>query len=352
MKLETCLLAHTFKQNKHTVNGSYLSEKLDGMRCLWIPFTRGMKKKDVPFANNAKDDRLIHEEICTGLWSRYSNVIHAPDWWLDDMPNVILDGELYSTTLPRQDLMSIVKKKNHKVDDLAWSEVDFFAFAMPHYTMLFQDGHIYNANIDIYRKGVIDWARKYIPDLDYHSKDPLIFRQEVTLLNRHCGGNAIVLGQEKLPIGEEKAMARLMDFLDEVTDGGGEGVMTRSSYHTWSPRRSHELIKFKKLQDSEATVMGYTTGKITEKDSKHRGRMGALTVETDAGVRFELSGFTDAERELDSDRAKQWAWDHPDSVLASEHHCKAFPRGTRITFRYRGVSKDGVPNEARYWRKR
>ena len=351
MKKESVLLAQTYKQGKYSIAGSYLSEKLDGMRCLWIPFTRGMRKADVPFANTAKDERLVNEEICTGLWSKYMNVIHSPDWWLDDMPNVIIDGELYSSTLPRQDLMSIIKKKNKNMESERWSDVEFYAFSIPFYRSLFSDGRIYNANIDITYRGVDKWMEPFLKELDYHPKSPLMMRQEVELLNMKVSSpSTVIVEQEKLPFGEDLALDRVFSRLDEVTDAGGEGLMVRKAFHIYSSCRSHDLIKFKKLQDAEGEVVGYTTGKLTEKDSRNLGRLGALTIKLANGRTFELSGFTDDEREFITPDLRQWACDNPDSRVPDHMEHPIFRRGTVISYRYRGVTQDGIPTEARYWR--
>ena len=36
------------------------------------------------------------KKASSGLWSRYGNPIVAPDWWLDQLPNCPLDGELWA----------------------------------------------------------------------------------------------------------------------------------------------------------------------------------------------------------------------------------------------------------------
>lgn len=82
--------------------------------------------------------------------------------------------------------------------------------------------------------------------------------------------------------------------------------------------------KLKPLLDAEARVVGHVPGK-----GRLSGMLGALRVETPAGVRFELgSGFSDAERR-----------DPP-------------PLGALVTYQYRSLSRDGVPRFASYQRRR
>ena len=89
-------LAKEIDYKKNSLGGNYLSEKLDGQRGLWDGgITRGMPIRAVPWANVEKEDRLVEDRISTGLWSRYGHPIQAPDWWLDNLPNIPLDGELY-----------------------------------------------------------------------------------------------------------------------------------------------------------------------------------------------------------------------------------------------------------------
>ena len=89
--------------------------------------------------------------------------------------------------------------------------------------------------------------------------------------------------------------------------------------------------------------------------------MGAMVLTLDNGKRLELSGFTDAERFLGYSEAdkegrsdadvRQWAEQHPETECPEWMEATNFPRGTRVSFKYRGLTDAGIPNEARYWRK-
>jgi len=79
--------------------------------------------------------------------------------------------------------------------------------------------------------------------------------------------------------------------------------------------RSATLLKVKPYDDAEATVIAHEPGQ-----GKYRGRLGALRVRTDEGKEFSVgSGFTDAQRES------------PPAV------------GTVITYRFRGLTAEGLP---------
>src|SRR5258708_2990950 len=84
-------LADTYDAARHEIAGFYISEKLDGTRCVWDGgLTRGVPTTDVPWANTtdpktgAPKDKV--KPVATGLWSRYGNPIMAPDWFLNALP--------------------------------------------------------------------------------------------------------------------------------------------------------------------------------------------------------------------------------------------------------------------------
>jgi len=88
--------------------------------------------------------------------------------------------------------------------------------------------------------------------------------------------------------------------------------------------RSDSILKYKKHDDAEARVVGYTPGR-----GKYEGMVGALIVEDEQGLRFRLgSGLSDALRA------------EPPSV------------GSWVTYRYNGLTVTGLPRFARFVRMR
>jgi len=187
--------------------------------------------------------------------------------------------------------------------------------------------------------------------------------------------------QTQLPFGTDDAVAVIGLSLEDVIRDGGEGLVLRHTTGIWYPERSHNLLKVKQRDDMEGIVRGYITGRETDKGSKLRGLMGALILELPNGKRMELSGFTDQERELSmrdnvpwtdeifeiqhdmntweqsldslpNSIAYQWAYKYPEKEVPKCIEAKAFPRGTEISFKYRGKTEDGIPQEAAYWRER
>lgn len=349
-KRQFLMLAHPFKPGKHAAPGWLMSEKLDGQRAFWDGgVSRGVLKSEVPWANTAKDSRYVTPPVATGLWSRYGNVIHAPDAFLDALPKMPLDGELFIRRGRggRQELSSIIKKL--VPSKTGWERVRFYCFDIPPLERVFQDGRI---NVPNYQK-LLHRSLDWIEDRDftylYRPPEKLRFRSVVKILEKRLAGNDIALAHEQveLPYQTEKAHGLLEEELNRITDLGGEGLMVRNPASQWVPERSHQLLKIKKLHDAEATVTGYTTGRQTDKGSKLLGLMGALIVRLANGKTLELSGFTDEERRLSD---PEWAAAHPGEVCPDHVEAVHFPRGSAITFRYRDVTRDGIPQEARFWR--
>ncbi|OYX27929.1 MAG: DNA ligase [Hydrogenophilales bacterium 32-62-9] len=118
--------------------------------------------------------------------------------------------------------------------------------------------------------------------------------------------------------------AELMRRLDAVVKAGGEGLMLHRADAPYLTGRSDVLLKLKPWQDAEAVVVGYKPGK-----GKYQDMTGALEMEMPDGRRFHMgSGLSDALRRQPP------------------------PIGTRITYRYQHLTKNGMPRFPRYLRVR
>lgn len=153
--------------------------------------------------------------------------------------------------------------------------------------------------------------------------DPAPFAQRATRLQALVAATAAphLHAIAQSPVDSRAALdARLRSVLKS----GGEGLMLHHMQARYQGGRSDALLKYKPVADAEARVIGYRPGR-----GKYAGLVGAVLVEDDAGRRFALgSGLSDADRR------------HPPPV------------GTRITYRYNGVTAHGTPRFARYLRVR
>lgn len=323
---EFLMLAKPFNQ-KTNILGWFASEKLDGMRAFWDGgITRGRRKADIWWANH---DRDIRDDVCTGLWSRYGNVIHAPDDWLDHLPpNVMLDGELWMGRGRFQETVSITKRSVNIED---WSEIRYMIFDKPSKDAFLIEGKIHNPNF-----------KKVFPKNIVKTGGATPFMTVVSQLPDYENYVVRVVEQNRIT-----DVTLVNNLLNQVVDNGGEGLIIRHPTSIWIPYRMSQVMKLKPWEDSEGTVVGYITGRIGV-EGKLRGMLGALILDWN-GKRLELSGFNDSERYLNEELSK-WAWDNPETEF--QQSLPQFPLGSKVTFKYRELTKDGIPKEARYWRKR
>lgn len=112
--------------------------------------------------------------------------------------------------------------------------------------------------------------------------------------------------------------------LAAVVRDGGEGLMLHRADAPYETGRSAALLKLTPWLDAEARVVAHLPGR-----GKFAGMLGALRVEMPDGRRFSLgSGFSLAER-----RAPP-------------------PVGAQVTYRYRELTRHGLPRFPRYLRVR
>ncbi|MBP6294722.1 MAG: DNA ligase, partial [Hydromonas sp.] len=205
----------------------------------------------------------------TQLISRQGNVFAAPDWFTADFPKIPLDGELWMGRGTFETLSGAVRKTTPV--DSEWRAIRLMVFDMP------EQAGDFNQRLETLRRM---FAQKHSP--------------YITLV-----------AQEKLP--SQKA---LMARLDEVVNAGGEGLMLHLGSAPYRGVRSDDLLKLKRFEDAEATVLAHIAG-----TGKYQGAMGALLVQTSAGVQFKIgTGFSDAQRK------------NPP------------PIGSDITYRYRSIT--------------
>jgi DNA ligase-1 len=259
---------------------------------------------------------------------------------LDQLPPHPLDGELFAGRGKWQELSTIVKRLTP--DDVAWGKVKYHVFDIPSYFALFQSGLINNPNFkkEFDQETLLTWAK-------FKTKAQMWYWNLKETFRRLDGlSNEVIVPVEQRPI------ESVDDYLTDVLHQGGEGLVLRDPRSYWEPKRSRTMLKVKLENDAEATVIGYTWGRQTDKGSKLLGRMGALVCSF-RGLMFELSGFTDDERIMtplegaDPDEG----YNFPGQRTSNRWTNLSFPLGSTVTFKYRELSDGGIPKEARFWRR-
>ncbi len=239
----------------------------------------------------ALEDYWVSEKLdgARALWDgqslrfRSGRTVPAPAWFVAGLPPEPLDGELWLGRGRFAELSGIVRRQQPREDE--WRQVRFMVFEQP------------------------DGAGSFTERVE--RLKAIVARASVPWLQ-------VV---EQFRVADRAA---LQARLDAVVAAGGEGLMLHRADAPYLTGRSDALLKLKPRLDAEATVVAHLPGR-----GRLTGMMGALLVETAAGVRFQLgTGFTDAER-----RAPP-------------------PVGAQVTFVYRELTRDGVPRFASYWRRR
>lgn len=331
--------AATYNPKKHTIGPDWLiSEKLDGRYFIWDGgVSTGMSTKLIPWANIAKDK---YETFSTGMWSSLGKVVYAPSFIVDQLMSYpyLLEGELYLGRGRFQECMSITKKINN-VDIEKWKGIKLKIFGAPLIRNFLTPRVISKTSVVIPVPARQQWIDKGMRDLVDMGCASSQFADQYNFLESRIPWTSD--GNIELVNYHQRGNGNIHDIMKIVCDQGGEGLMYRSPKDVWVPKRVDTIIKHKPWIDDEGYVIGYVAGK-EGKTGKMLGMIGALMVES-LGKRFELSGLTDEERSFS-----------PHEEMIPGEQCVGlsphFPLGKKITYRYRELSVDGVPKEARYHR--
>jgi len=201
-----------------------VSEKLDGVRAFWTG---------------------------TQLLTRAGHPIAAPSWFVDALPHVPLDGELWGGRRTFDATSGTVRSAI--ADEAAWRRLRYMVFDAP------------AAGGD--------------------------FELRSTQL-QHILAATNVQWLQAIAQRRFDRSTTLAEELQRIEALGGEGLMLHRATSLYRPGRSDDLLKVKSAFDAEARVIGYEPGK-----GKYAGLVGALIVEGDDGKRFKVgSGLSDTER--------------------------------------------------------
>ena len=247
-----------------------ISEKYDGIRAIW------------------KDGKLQ---------TRNGNPIHAPEWFTRSLPNVWLDGELWSK---RQDFEFVSSAVSKIIpEDEQWKQLTYMVFDAPNNTQTFQQ------RVERYTQLVNDINVSYIKPIAQHR-----------LENN----------------------AALSSMLETYVNAGAEGVMLHRADAMFGDGRTDNLLKLKPYMDAEAIVLAHLPGK-----GKYTGMLGALKVQLKV---------TSIEHEVDDVSAtvfKPIVFKIGTGFTDDER--KNSPKiGDVITFKYHGLSKNNIPRFASFLR--
>jgi DNA ligase-1 len=218
------------------------------------------------------------------LWTRGGEPIRAPAWftagWPSDQP---LDGELWAGHGAFEQASGAARRQ--EPDDMQWQLLRYLVFDLPQHPGPFTER--------------LKALNALIPSI----------------------GHPWVQAVEQVRVADAAA---LQARLAAVVAAGGEGLMLHRGEAPYRAARTGDLLKLKTHDDAEARVVAHLPGR-----GRNEGRLGALLVETPAGLRFRIgTGFTDAQRAAPP------------------------PIGAWVTYAYNGHTANGVPRFARFLRER
>ncbi len=258
-------------------------------------------------------DAAFGEKLALMLASRYHQGIDVGDYWVSEK----LDG-----VRARWDGNHLVSRGGYRFAAPSWFTEKFPSAPL--------DGELwigrgrYDEVSGIVRKMTAHdgWqqVRLMVFDLPQHEEGFTRRLQSMQQLVEQAGSPYIaVINQYRVADNDE-----LMQRLQSVIDAGGEGLMLHRATALYSNGRTNELLKLKQFSDAEATVIGYRPGK-----GMFSGMTGSLKLRNDDGVVFFVG-----------------------SGLTMEQRTDPPPISSRITYRYQGFTKNGVPRFAVFLRVR
>lgn len=201
-----------------------VSEKLDGVRAIW-------------------DGK--------SLKTRSGRVINAPAWFVDALPAMALDGELWIARQRFDEVSGIVRRELPL--DAEWRKVRYMLFELPGASGTFEQ------RVE-QMQAIITKAN--VPWLQVIEQRPAVNREN------------------------------LKKWLARVVKQGGEGLMLHRADALYETGRSDTLLKLKPSLDAEGVVVRHLPGK-----GKYEGMMGALEIRLADGKLLRLgSGFSDIQR--------------------------------------------------------
>ncbi|WP_373034686.1 DNA ligase [Sulfurimonas sp.] len=201
------------------------------------------------------------------LISRSGKVFSAPAFFIKDFPKHELDGELWSK---RGDFSNISSIVNQKKAHSGWMDLTYNIFEVP------------------------------------NSAGNLLQRLENVKTTKYLK----VIKQIKV-----KDKKHLSEFLKNIENKGGEGVVVRDGSLNYYTGRDNNALKVKSYSDEECEIVGYNKGK-----GKYKESVGSIVCKMDNEQIINIgSGLNDKQRT------------NPPKI------------GAIITFKYYGLTSKGKP---------
>ena len=331
-----------------SLQGYVVSEKLDGVRALWDG---------------------------ANLKSRSGKAFSPPKCWVENLPDFALDGELFIARGKFEEVLSVVSKGDSQCEKCKceeWSKVGYFIFDVPQANQKSDAKSSTDSSAESSEKSYTLLERLALLEswLENRANKTNKANQAKTtegknsadLDSKKASKNPIlhIIHQESVPSQEA-----LQKKLKEVEKLGGEGLVIRKNNAPYERFRTTNAMKLKSYSDTECVVVAHNQGK-----GKFSHALGSLTCES---LPLDSATTKSAKNTKNADSAQPTSIDSTqpnkikDSTDSAQPAPLTFPThsrkirfkigsgfsdkdraapppvGTTITYKYYGLTKNGLP---------
>lgn len=219
------MLAQTYTPQKSKKNDivfpCYIQPKLDGLRCLmYISSSAGSTAT------------VVVQSRTGGAFEHMGHISERVAPFLRAHPNIVLDGELYTTEIPFENLAGLIKKKNVSMEDL--EELAKIKY------------HIY------------DFIDREKLALTFRDRDSQLDAFEDEMGETAHPQTGVV---RFVPTYIANNSAEFREKFAEFIAAGYEGAMLRNASGVYRQNyRSTDLQKYKEFQEDEFTIVDFKQG--------------------------------------------------------------------------------------------
>jgi DNA ligase-1 len=198
------MLAHVYdpKSTKsRIVYPCYVQPKLDGLRCLIYK----------------SNDKIVTQTRSGGYYVTMGHIVSQLEPFFARHPTIVLDGELYTTDYPFEELCGLIKRAqadSNKLQDVHFHIYDMIGVS----TMTYSDRHAF----------IMNNRDLYPPTFN------VVKTEEVSNIDGF--------------------KAKFSEYVQE----GYEGIMLRNKNGTYVNNHSHDLQKYKEFEEDEFTIVGFS----------------------------------------------------------------------------------------------
>lgn len=328
-----------------SLQGYVVSEKLDGVRALWDG---------------------------ANLKSRSGKAFSPPKCWVENLPDFALDGELFIARGKFEEVLSVVSKGDSQCEECKceeWSKVGYFIFDVPQANQKSNAKFSADSSAESSEKSYTLLERLALLEswLENRANKSNKANQAKTtegknsadLDSKKDGKNPIlhIIPQESVPSQEA-----LQKKLKEVEKLGGEGLVIRKNSAPYERFRTTNAMKLKSYSDTECVVVAHNQGK-----GKFSHALGSLTCEslpldfaTTKSAKNTKNTDSTQPTPIDSTQPKNITDSTQSTLITFPTHSRKIrfkigsgfsdkdraappPIGTTITYKYYGLTKNGLP---------